>query len=235
MSKDNHDFPALLHRRFSNDLLLHLKSANGLPYEELSLFEWYVRETEQRYSEMLIVERDYIQEQVDAEVEDINDSGMLPVQYFIKRSRNSSVLHLAALIEGYFSNVCWRLSEVLGDRILFTLSDLGGKFWVKERKFIERYGNFKIHDELWEKVKIVSDLRNTLIHDRGELLALTHKEREKNINKYKNIPGINAEDYELLVGPEFLDFALCSFRELIELVDNNVGVLIERTVRFRSN
>jgi hypothetical protein len=235
MSKSNQDIPELLHRQFSKDLLVQLKTMNGLPYEELSLFEWYIRETEQQYGEMLKVENAYIQEQIDAGVEDINDSGILPVQYFIKRARNSSILQLAALIEGYFSNVCWRLSNVLGDRIIFALNELSGNDWVKERKFIERYGNFVIPDDLWERIKIISTVRNVLIHDNGELLALTEKDQEKNIKNYKGVPGIDAEGYELQVAPEFLDFALGVFRELVDYVDKHIGNVIDRTILFSAN
>jgi hypothetical protein len=232
MSKDEFELSVRLHRKFSKDFLLHLKTMNSLPYEELALFDWYIRETEQQYSEMLRVENAFIQEQINADVEEINDSGMLPVLYFIKRARNSSVLQLAALIEGYVSNVCWRLSTALGDRIIFALNELSGQDWVKERKFIERYGSFNIPDDLWAKIKMISTVRNALIHDNGVLSALTDKEREKNVNFYKGAPGINAEGYELLVETEFLQFALKAFHELINFVDEHLGNVIDRTVLF---
>lgn len=234
MGNDGMNVPEQFRQKFSNDFLLKLKTMNGLPYEELSLFAWYIHETEQQYAEMLKVEDAFIQDQMNAGVENINDSGMLPVQYFIRRARNSSVLQLAALIEGYVSNVCWRLSTALGDRIIFALNELSGQDWAKERKFIERYGSFSIPDELWGKVKIISTVRNALIHDNGELSALTDKEREKNVNLYRDAPGINAEGYELLVGREFLEFALKSFQELIDFVDEKLGHVIDRAVMFRA-
>lgn len=236
MSKDGLNSLGLSQRRrrFSNDFLLQLKTMNGLPYDELALFDWYIRETEQQYAEMLKIENAFIQEQINADMENINDSGILPVQYFVKRARNSSVLQLAALIEGYVSNVCWRLSTALGDRVIFALSELSGQDWAKERKFIERYGCFNIPDDLWRKIKVISTVRNALIHDNGELSGLTDKEREKNISLYKDAPGINAAGYELLVEPDFLQFALQAFRELINFVDEHLGNVIDRTVQFRA-
>lgn len=130
--------------------------------------------------------------------------------------------------------MCWRLSTALGDRIIFALNELSGQDWAKERKFIELYGCLNIPDDTWRKVKVISTVRNALIHDNGDLPALTDKERENNINRYKGAVGINAEGYELLVEPEFLQFALQSIRDLINFVEKNLGNLIDRTVQFRS-
>lgn len=78
------------------------------------LFEWYTKETTKLINEMMSTEHAYIQQQIDADVEDINDSGVLPVDYYLKRVRYADVIYMASLLERYLDKACDRLINAIG-------------------------------------------------------------------------------------------------------------------------
>ncbi len=84
---DKKNIPLHLQGEFRNHFLKYLIELRGLDANELSLFEWFEREHKQLIEKMLQGGREDIQKQVDAGVEDVNDSGMVAVNYFVRRSR----------------------------------------------------------------------------------------------------------------------------------------------------
>ena len=67
---------------------------------------------------MLTEERAYVKEQVDAGLDlgDVNDSGMVAVEYYIKRARYADVIYLTSLLELYLSRASKKLEMVLGSQ-----------------------------------------------------------------------------------------------------------------------
>ena len=221
-----------LNRRFRKDLLTHIKSLKGIDDDELSLFEWYVNETEVLYSQMYATELEYLEKQ-NPDSDQYNDSGMVPVGYFIKRSRYSHVIYLASLGEAFLSHACWKLTAALGDNIVFGLNEITGKDWAKERRFLERYGKFEIPDELWNRLSLIYVVRNALAHENGAIGAVSEEERDKVRKKYQNAPGIDVEGYEISIQPEFVAFGVKALREFIEYLTQRLAVVIDRSIKPR--
>jgi hypothetical protein len=96
--------------------LLGLKSHRSLETYELDLFGWFRNETEETWARMDAEENKYVQEQIAAGAEVINDSGILAVGYYRRRMRASHVIFLASLMEGAMKRECDRLATVLGDK-----------------------------------------------------------------------------------------------------------------------
>ena len=233
MDDERPGLPKWVEEKFRSDLLDELKSSHGLPYEELSLFEWYVRETEKLYDQMYAEELKFIEDQ-DPDRPDYNDSGMVPVAYFIKRSRYSHVIHLASLGETVLSHACWKLTKALGKNIIFGLKEISGQNWTRERKFIERYGNFDIPDELWNRLSQIYLVRNALVHDNGAIDAFTEDDRKKIRKKYADAPGIGVEGYEIQIEPEFVSFGLQTLKEFTAYLTEKLSVVIDWSVKPRS-
>src|ERR1700748_1826515 len=94
-------------------LLQELKRESGLDTDELGLFEVYEREHARTIEEMLRVEREFVEEQVNAGVEAPNDSGFVAVEYYIKRFRYSDVIYLASLLETFLERASAKLTHTL--------------------------------------------------------------------------------------------------------------------------
>lgn len=201
---------------FRTHYLRQLIALRGLDVDEISLFEWFEREHEALIGRMLQSEKDGIQKQVDAGVEDINDSGMVAVEYFVKRSRYSHVIFLASLLETYLDDACQTLTNSLGEHnVTFRLEELAGDKWSKRKKFLERYGKFQIPEAIWSPVSAITSIRNILVHDNGNCAQVSEKAKQG----YRGIPGINVDHYEMAIEPSFISGALSSLRKLVDFVD----------------
>jgi len=233
MGTDCFELPAKLAASFRKRLLVHMKGSSNIDDDELSLFEWYVKETETIYSQMYADEFRYIQEQ-NPDSPDYNDSGMIPVQYFIKRSRYAHVIYLASLGETYLVHACSRLAATLGKGIVFNLNEINGKKWERERKFLERYGMFDIPGHIWDPLTKIYLVRNALVHENGAIHVITEEEREEYRKKYKDAPGVNVDGIELEVQPEFVVFGFSALRAFMVYVNKKIAGVIDRAIQLRS-
>ena len=139
-------------RHLRKILLGQMKGEDVLGFDELSLFEWYVGEQAKTIDLMLTEERAYIKEQVDAGLDlgDVNDSGMVAVEYYIKRARYADVIYLTSLLELYLARASKKLERVLGDHnVTFRPNELVGNKWVRHKKFLEGYGTFVFPVDAW--------------------------------------------------------------------------------------
>lgn len=234
MMVDKFEVPVHLKNRPKQEFLLQLKNSGGLADDELSLFEWYASETENFSRQMLEIEQAYIQEQIATEAEEINDSGLIPVQYFMKRSRYSHVIYLASLGETYLSDACKRLTAALGENITFKLEELSAKSWARERKYLERYGKFEIPDHIWKPFANIYLVRNALVHENGVINVLFEAEREKIKMKYKDSVGVSVEGCEIEIESSYIPHAISTLRSFVEFVDGKLGDVIDRSIRLKS-
>lgn len=76
MENENFEIPEYLKALFDTELLKELASEPFFPIHELSLFKWHVEETEALHKRMRAGELAYINKQLSANQEDINDSGI---------------------------------------------------------------------------------------------------------------------------------------------------------------
>ncbi|CDH45917.1 hypothetical protein [Candidatus Contendibacter odensensis] len=147
MKKDEQKTPEAIESEsfFRKMMLDNLKSTSTIDGYELQLFDWYIRETEQLIAGMLSAEKTYIQEQIDAGAEDINDSGIVAAEYHLKRVRYSHVIYMTSLLEIFLERSCEKLTNIIGKQNMpFNVGDLQGDPWSVKRKFLERYGKFEI-------------------------------------------------------------------------------------------
>jgi hypothetical protein len=217
-------------RAIKTKLLAHLKEG-GLDATELDLFDWYVKETEALGEQMLATEQTYIQSQIDSGLEDLNDSGMIPVQYFIRRTRYSHAIYIASLGETYLKDAIRRLTTLLGDNLPFKLAELSGKDWLRERRYLERYGRFVIPDEVWKGFMGIYKVRNALAHENGNVDTMYDEDRERLIKQYAGIPGISVGQYELNVEPSYIAYAIGSLKALASFLDGEIAQLVDRAIK----
>lgn len=225
---DPEDFNIL--RAFRKSLLEQMKGQQILDAYELSLFEWYVRERAQTIDLMLTEERAYIKEQHDAGLDlgDVNDSGMIAVEYHIKRARYADVIYLTSLLELYLSRASMKLKDVLGDHnVTFRPDELAGNKWVKHKKFLEGYGKFSFPDDAWATLLTLIEVRNILVHENGDTAAI----RSTNLNKIQESPGLQADRGELVIEDAYITHCLSAFRSVVEHVNNQINQSIERTLQ----
>lgn len=231
MSLDAPNIPLALKRQFRASLLTQLLAVRGLDRNELSLFEWFEREHEALIGKMLQAEKGEVQRQIDAQIEDVNDSGIVAVEYFVKRSRYSHVIFLASLLETYLDEACRDLANAIGDQnVPFRLEELSGEKWSKRRKFLERYGHFQIPQKIWSPVSVISLIRNILVHENGNCTQVGEKVRQE----CSGIPGINLDGFEVTIDPSFISFSLSSLRDLVEFLDARLKGAIERGIQLQS-
>ena len=94
---------------------------------------------------MISAEHKYIEAQVRIGEEEINDSGMVAIEYCLKRSRYSHVIYLVSLFESFLDNSCIKLSQIIGkNNLQFNVTELKGDQWSVKKKYLERYGKFQI-------------------------------------------------------------------------------------------
>jgi|GEM_PF-1656463 len=209
-------------------LLNDLQDTSSFDTFELGLFEWYVKETDEVIDKMLAAERDYLEEQTSAELEDPNDSGIVAAAYYLKRVRYSHVVYLVSLMETFLGRECGRLSLAIGEQnIRFTLTELSGDQWTKKRKFLERYGDFSLSEEAWQDIQDLITLRNNIVHDNGAVSELSKKGRAR-LERYT---GINLTNPDVAVESSYVAEAFASVRRLCDEVDREVHSAIQRAIR----
>ena len=214
-----------MHRRF----LARLKDSRSLDTYELDLFRWFRTETEETWDRMDSEEQRYIEEQVISESEEINDSGVLAVDYYRKRMRSSHVIFLASLLEGSMKRECDRITLALGEQILFKPSELKGDPWSIRKTFIEKYGSFVITNNLWAPIQALLSVRNALVHHSGETSLLT----EQQIRELGKIDGVTVDAGYVGIDVSFIDAMSKSVQDLMEFIHSNTNDVIDRAIKPR--
>lgn len=219
--------PDSLKNSMRKHFLSGLKGHRSLEIYELDLFRWFRHETEETWAKMEAEEQKYIQEQVDSGSDEINDSGILAVGYYRKRTRYSHVIFLASLLEGAMKRECDRLASTLGEKILFKPSELKGDPWSCRRTFLERHGSFQTPDELWSPIKILLAVRNALVHHNGEILLLTQEQ----ISALSKVTGVDVTRSEVGIEAQYLDQATESAGNLMGFLHDKTNSVIDRAVK----
>lgn len=222
--------PDYLKNSMRKHFLSGLKRHRSLEIYELDLFRWFRNETEETWAQMETEEQRFIQQQVATGVEEMNDTGVLAVDYYRKRTRYSHVIFLASLIETAMKRECDRFSKALGDKILFKPSELKGDPWSARKSFLERHGSFQTPDSMWSAVKDLLALRNALVHHNGEVLLFT-KEQIAVLGK---IAGVDMAHSEIEIESEYLEQAAQSAGNLMEFLHENTNSVIDRAVEPRT-
>ncbi|MNG02097.1 hypothetical protein D3C84_851050 [compost metagenome] len=172
-------------------------------------------------------ERQYIQEQVNFGAEEINDSGIPATEYYRRRMRASHVIFLASLLEGAMKQECDRVTRALSKQTLFKLSELKGDAWHVRRTYLERYGAFRILDELWKPISNLLAVRNAIVHHSGEISLLTRTQ----VSQLRKIPGITVGTSELGIDVSFVDDASKAVQDVIEFLHVKINELIDRAIK----
>lgn len=214
-------------------MLNSLKNSTILDADELSLFRWYFKETEMLHQKLYSEELQLVEKQ-NTDSPSYNDSGLVAVSYFIKRSRYSHVIYLASLGEKYLSDSCHKLSTALGKDIIFGLNEINGNKWEKERKFLQRYGNFEIQNDLWDRFSLIYFVRNALVHENGQITAVSEKERAKSSEKLSKAHGVSVKGSELEIEPQFVNSCVDALQEFMVFLEEQIAEVIERSITPRS-
>lgn len=232
MLSDQTELPEFLRKFIRASMLDDLKNQSSLDVFELDLFEWYVRETDELIEQMFRAEQDYVREQIQRDQEHINDSGFVAADYYLKRVRYSHVIYLASVLETFLERECGRLRAAVGeDNIPFELKELSGDQWSTKRKYLERYGCFKVSAAIWKKAQDLTALRNHLVHDNGSLLELKDQEKQR----FSKFPGIKFDQTQVIVEAEYTHHAFSAVKELCSEIDEKVGAAIYRVAEDRRN
>jgi hypothetical protein len=219
--------PDYLKHGMRKRFLAGLKGSRSLDTYELDLFRWFKTETEDMWAQMEAEEKRYLQEQIDAGDEEPNDSGMVAVDYYRKRTRSSHIMFLASLLESAMKRECERVSLALGDQILFKTSDLKGNPWSVRKLFLERYGSFHISGELWDPIREILAVRNALAHHNGVVSLLTNEQ----LSTLGKIGGVSVGGSEVEIQISYIESASNSVRKLMEFLHEQVNHMIDRAIR----
>ncbi|MEA3642898.1 MAG: hypothetical protein VBE63_23580 [Lamprobacter sp.] len=219
--------PNHLKRAMREHFLSELKGRHSLETYELDLFWWFRRETEETWLQMDVEEQKYIQEQIAAGAEEINDSGIVTVDYYRKRMRFSHIIFLTSLLESGMKRECNRLTIALHEKILFKASDLKGDPWSARKVFLERYGSFQTPNDLWDPIKKLLAVRNALVHHNGEVSMLT-KDQAAALGK---IPGIDVKRSEIDIDVSYVDQASESVRKIMKFLHDKTNSVVDRAVK----
>jgi hypothetical protein len=217
-------------RAFRKILLQQMKGQEVLDSDELSLFEWYVSERTKTIDLMLTEARAYIKGQIDAGLDlgDVNESGMVAVEYSIKRARYADVIYLTSLLELYLSRASKKLEGVLGDHnVTFRPDELAGNKWARHKKFLERYGKFAFPDDAWATLLTLIEVRNILVHENGDFAATP----SATLSRIQKSPGLQADRGELVIEDAYITHGLSAFRSLVEHLNSHINQSIERTLQ----
>ena len=216
---DDLKVPPELQAMFRSRFLETLQHDPGLDHDEFPLFKWFAKETDALIDSMLAVETAGIKEQVDAGIEDFNDSGFVAVEYFARRTRYSHVIFLTSVFESYLDRACTTLRHVVGKHNMpFTLEELSGDKWTKRRRFLERYGHFQINDSEWETAEILSTVRNILVHDNGSTSSIS----EKIMARLRSLDGLRLDSHEIVVESVYVRGAASGLRKLIDSIQSEI-------------
>lgn len=194
---------------------------------ELPLFEWYADENESVVDKMLSVEQDFVRQQTVAGRDCVDDSGIVAVEYYIKRARYAAVIYMTSLLETYLSRACEMLNSILGrQNVHFQPNELAGDKWTRRRKFLERYGNFQVCNSTWSEIETLIFIRNILVHENGDPAAISQSDRRR----IKNCKGVIVGQTELVIEKEYIASALSSIRSLIDFVDGELESSFNRAL-----
>lgn len=188
--------------------------------QELELFSHYFNSTNSLIETWESEVRAGTQREIE-EGEDFPGEGSLVVDYFVRRLRYGQVVHLHSLVEHFLTAACERLSCVAEHRVIFSLSELSGEKLLKRRKFLERYGNFKISDESWLVVKELVLVRNIIVHSFGRLTD--DKLATSNARQ-----GLSVEYGELIVEASFIEACIPRLGELFKQIDSEIRTVADR-------
>jgi hypothetical protein len=225
-NRDDLQIPDPVKRSLRPFLLRQIANSPILDIYELELFDWYIKETETLLSGMLSSERAFIQEQVQSGTEYINDTGMLAVEYYLKRVRYSHVIYTASLLETFLERSCVKLEDVLGKRTLpFTTADLKGSQWVVRKKFLERYGNFSIPKPIWSDIEALIKLRNNIVHDNGDTSALNEEEKQM----FTKRSSIKVSGHEVVIEANYIHSALEAIKSAVQFVEKEIRAVVDRS------
>ncbi len=212
-------------------MLDNLKSTSTIDSYELQLFDWYIRETEQLIAGMLSAEKTYIQEQIDAGTEDINDSGIVAAEYYLKRVRYSHVIYMTSLLESFLERSCEKLTNIIGKQNMpFNVSDLKGDQWSIKRKFLERYGKFKIPKNIFSEINVLIFLRNNFVHDNGSTSELKNGNKKQEKAMLDKQPWVNLSGSEIVIEADYIHSAFKAIKSLIQFVEACLRDIADRAI-----
>ncbi len=229
--QDARGIPDAVKRTLRTLLLGQIKEMPTGDIYELELFDWYIKETEKLLNAMLSREHKFIQGQVQSGMENINDSGIAAVDYYLKRVRYSHVIYLTSLLETFLEKSCATLTTAIGHQNLpFTTAELKGDQWSVRRKFLERFGKFSVPDNLWSDVQALITLRNNLVHDNGSTSEL--KFNDKKILAKRN--GVKLDGYEVVIEAAYIRSAFEAIKLVVQFVEKQIGTVVDRAIRPRA-
>ena len=224
---NNASVPDAVKRSLRTMSLNQTKATFALDTCELDLFHWYVEKTETLVNDMLSSEHAIIHAQIESGVEDINDSGIVAVEYYLKRIRYSHVLYMTSLLETFLERSCSALTAVVDERNRpFALTELKGDQWTVRRKFLEGYAGFSLPVELWSDILVLIALRNILVHDNGSTSALPDQQR----SMLKKVTGIRLDGYEVAIDAEYINCALEAIKSVVQYIQKELGALLDSAI-----
>lgn len=218
--------PEYLKAGMRERFLTSLKNSRSLDTYELDLFRWFITETEETWTRMDTEEQAFIKEQLDGGAEDINDSGVVAVDYYRKRMRSSHVVFLTSLLEGAMKRECDRVIVALGELILFKPAELKGDPWTARRVFLERHGAFETPEALSAPIRELLSLRNALVHHCGEAALLGSDE----IARLRKIAGVAVDATYIAIEASYVETATAVVLALAEFLHEMTNRLIDRAI-----
>ena len=219
--------PDYLKNAMRGHFLAGLKGHRSLETYELDLFRWFVNESEETWACMDAEEQKFIQEQIAAGAEEINDSGIVATDHYRKRMRSSHAIFLTSLLESAMKNECDRLTAALDRKVFFKPSELKGDPWSARRTFLERHGSFQVAEELWAPIKELLAIRNALVHHGGETSQLPSDQ----VSMLGKIHGVDVTRSEIGLEATYVEQASEAVRNLMEFVHNSTNAVIDRAIR----
>lgn len=220
MASDNFEIPEYMKALFDKEIRDSIASESFFNLHELALFKWHLDETEGLHKRMHDEELAYIKKQYDDGRDLVNDSGMLPVEYFYRRIRYSDVIYLVSLLETALEGTCGRLRQLLPEAsVPFDLSEIKGEKWHASRMFLERYGTFTRPERLWKPINRLIILRNALVHDNGDTDML--KEDQK--NALSRCKGLSVTGGQIEVRFEYVENLVQDLEAIIKYYEEGVN------------
>ncbi|KAA0909478.1 hypothetical protein FLO80_21450 [Aquicoccus porphyridii] len=213
-------------------MLNSVKDEGVFDNNELGLFKWYADETEKVIKEMQKEELRWIQEQegAGAAFSDVDDGGLIPVEYYSDRMRYSHVIYLTTLLERYLASASGRLNAILDRSLVFQPNDLQGDKWDKHRKFLEKYGQCKFPSDAWKALRTLIFVRNILVHENGDASSI----KKNDLDRIKKCPGLDVAHGEVIVKYAYIEHCLSSFGYFVKHIERLIEQSYERGDRPRT-
>ena len=222
------EVPPEVKQRLRRNCLEELRDTSSFDVYELELFDWFSKEVEAVIDRIISAEREYVEEQVEAGIDEINDTGIVAAEYYLKRSRYSHVIYLTSLFEVFLEQECSRLTLALGDHAIpFALNELNGKEWQKRRKYLERYGAFETPEALWEPVDHLMEVRNLIVHRNGRTSDLGRKQRARLMGPQ----GVDLGSPYVMVQSDYISDSFDAVKRLCADIEQGVSQAIGRVIK----